>query len=610
MKKRHAVLLISSLLVVTFIGVATLLAVSSASAQTSTTGNIEGTVVDTTGAPIPGVTVSASRAGGGGASATTNDEGLFRLTNLQPGKYKLMIDATKGFAGFERANVEVNLSKTTKLNVSLNPAPVSGPVTVTQTSATNTPTPTSSNADDRQKTSSVQTSGGLHVVTFTLPEGRIKISLPDDMRAGDTISGTVVTEPKGNTEQEKTANDSRLRIHVIQLDDNTKVEPARPQFKWTPQLPTPSAPVRYLVRLFEVLGGKQTEVSNVQLSPGMPLPVEPIGKIPSTPGTSNFVIPPLGQSGRTIVITGPFDGDLSNTILRYGPANRTIHEFEKNSDSVSGGFGLLRTLAESPRKIVFESPTNVTGPMGIMVKEGDGPPTTGTYRNVGVNLSAPKTNLLKGEKTTLTVQVSGLEGIKEPVPLTLECEGVITMEGGPLQPLVIEPSQVNASGLYTTTRKVTGIMAGGWGATATVVTDRFNARLQDDTDPNRIFHFNSFTGEYVFACGGGSCRPSGSTGGTQTGGTTGKPGGTTPPGGTDTPPITPTGTTLTGFGKPVMKGCIITLSHNAPDRRVFARLDACTKSGDASVQTNSPKTDIKITDKNTTDNTAQSPPPK
>ena len=137
--------------------------------------------------------------------------------------------------------------------------------------------------------------------------------------------------------------------------------------------------------------------------------------------------------------------------------------------------------------------------------------------------------------------------------------------------------------------------------TATVIVNRFDCVLQDDTDPNRIFRFNSFTGDYLFACGGGSCRPDGSTGGTQTGGTsTGQPGGP--------PPLPPVN--LTGIGKPAMKGCIITLSHNAPDRRVFARLDACTKTGDASVQTNSPKADIKITDKNTTDNPAGSPPPK
>ena len=262
--------------------------------------------------------------------------------------------------------------------------------------------------------------------------------LPDDMRAGDTISGTVVTEPKGNTEQERIANDARLRTYVIYLDDNTKVEPDRPQFKWTPQLPTSPAPVRYMVRLFEVLDGRQTEVSNVPL---LPVPVEPTGKIPSSQGTNNFVIPPLGQTGRPIVITGPFDGNASNTTLRFGPPGSAVHEFVKASDSVEGGFVPIKPLAESPRKIVFEAPSNITGPKEILVKEGDGTPTTGTYRNLGVQLSAPKTSLVRGEKTTLSVEVKGLEGIKEDVPLQLDSKGVITMEGGSFQNLRIKPSR-------------------------------------------------------------------------------------------------------------------------------------------------------------------------
>src|SRR6185503_1179329 len=145
--------------------------------------------------------------------------------------------------------------------------------------------------------------------------------------------------------------------------------------------------------------------------PGMPLPVEPLGKVPSTMGTSNFVIPPVGQSGRPIVVTGPFDGDLSNTILRSGPANRTVHEFAKTSDSISGGFEAIRPLAESPRQLVFESPRNITGPITIFVKEGDGAPTAGPMRSVAVQLSAPKTNLMRGEKTVVTVEVNGLQGI-------------------------------------------------------------------------------------------------------------------------------------------------------------------------------------------------------
>ncbi len=580
-----------------------LLPVSSASAQTSTTGNIEGTVTDTTGTAVPGVTVSASREGGSGSASTkTNDEGLFRLM-IPPGKYTLKIDAAPGFARFEKQNVEVNLSKTTKLNVSLNPALVSGPVTVTQTSATTTPTPTSSNADDRQKTSSVQTIGGLHVVTFTLPEGRIKLNLPDDMRAGDTISGTVVTEPRGTNSEEKAKNDEALKVYVIDIQ-GSRSPVGNDGFTFDAPLAQPqvgegnrSNEGKMDLGLFSGASLWGKAVVPYRTPSGAVVTPDPVQKTPSgavvTPDPK-FTIPNLGQQGRPIVINGPFDGNASNTTLRYGPADRTVHEFVKQSDNISEGSGFLRTLAESPRKIVFESPTNVTGSIGIMVKEGDGTPTKGTYRNVGVNLSAPKTNLLKGEKTTLTVQVSGLEGIKEPVPLTLESKGVITMEGGIYQPLIIQPSQVGADGRYTTTRGITGVQTGGWEATATVVTGRFNVWLQDDTDPNRIFHFNSLTGDYVFACGGGSCR----TGGT--GGTSSQPptGSSAPP-----PPVT-----LTGIGKPAMKGCIITLSHNAPDRRVFAKLDACTKTGDASVETKSPKANFNITDKNTTDNTAQSPP--
>jgi hypothetical protein len=52
-----------------------------------------------------------------------------------------------------------------------------------------------------------------------------------------------------------------------------------------------------------------------------------------------------------------------------------------------------------------------------------------------------------------------------------------------------------------------------------------------------------------------------------------------------------------------MKGCIFTLEHNAPDRRVMSRIDQCTNTGSASAQTVSPQVKFTITDRNTTDNT-------
>src|SRR5215212_4398984 len=95
------------------------LAIIPISAQTSTTGNIEGTVTDTTGAVVPGATVTVS---GGNlirpVSVTANDEGFFRIGNVPPGKYTVAVDAPgKGFAKYENQNVDVNLSRTTTVEI-------------------------------------------------------------------------------------------------------------------------------------------------------------------------------------------------------------------------------------------------------------------------------------------------------------------------------------------------------------------------------------------------------------------------------------------------------------------------------------------------------------
>src|SRR6185436_1929975 len=75
-------------------------------AQTSTTGSIEGTVTDQTGAAVPGIAVKVSSSNLISAqAATTDDNGRFRVLNLPPGKYTIIVEAEKGFAKFERADV-------------------------------------------------------------------------------------------------------------------------------------------------------------------------------------------------------------------------------------------------------------------------------------------------------------------------------------------------------------------------------------------------------------------------------------------------------------------------------------------------------------------------
>jgi outer membrane receptor protein involved in Fe transport len=74
------------------------------------TGDISGTITDPSGAAVRGATVRAENAATGEkASSTTNDTGFYRLVNLSPGQYKLVVEA-QGFKTSERpATVSIAL---------------------------------------------------------------------------------------------------------------------------------------------------------------------------------------------------------------------------------------------------------------------------------------------------------------------------------------------------------------------------------------------------------------------------------------------------------------------------------------------------------------------
>src|ERR1043165_1014001 len=100
------------------------------SAQTLTTGSLEGSVTDANGAAVPGVTIVATRQGGSPRTATSNNEGRYTFPQLEPGKYKVTVEATKGFGKFEDS-IDVSLGKTSDFTVQLSPAGASATVNVT-----------------------------------------------------------------------------------------------------------------------------------------------------------------------------------------------------------------------------------------------------------------------------------------------------------------------------------------------------------------------------------------------------------------------------------------------------------------------------------------------
>src|SRR5215217_2184883 len=106
-----------------------LCAVSSAFAQGGT-GQLSGTVVDANGAVVGGASVKlTSLVTAQEREAVTNDSGDFVFTLLPAGSYKLEITAS-GFRTVVVDEVKVNVTQTTTLPVRLDPATVSGMVTI------------------------------------------------------------------------------------------------------------------------------------------------------------------------------------------------------------------------------------------------------------------------------------------------------------------------------------------------------------------------------------------------------------------------------------------------------------------------------------------------
>jgi uncharacterized protein YfaS (alpha-2-macroglobulin family) len=87
----------------TFLAMGSLLLISSAAARAQvTTADLVGTIKDSSGAVVPGVTVSlTNEATGVVRSTTTSESGRYFFTSLQPGRYRLAAELS-GFRKIER----------------------------------------------------------------------------------------------------------------------------------------------------------------------------------------------------------------------------------------------------------------------------------------------------------------------------------------------------------------------------------------------------------------------------------------------------------------------------------------------------------------------------
>jgi hypothetical protein len=289
------------------------------------------------------------------------------------------------------------------------------------------------------------------LITYSMavsPNQQVKFRFPLDMRSGDRISGTVVEEKKSNAgEANKTS--STLEGVVIEIDGK--------QTKLSNRIFSFIVPAGITSLPFLLKNAAGEIIQQGELPVG-------IANSISSPEAGTDVYPSaVCQPGQPLTISGNFDGNASNTNVSLGGQNCEV-------------------IAESNRMSIVQVPQNATAGIKPITIEEFGIGGASKKMNVLVlDLKANKTTLLKGEKTTITVRVSGLEGLdykKSNLKIRLENQSPQTIVFLKENNVIIK--EINAesvkNGKYEFSTRISALTKGAFKVTATITSPK------DDND--------------------------------------------------------------------------------------------------------------------------------
>lgn len=286
----------------------------------------------------------------------------------------------------------------------------------------------------------------------------------------------------------------------------------------------------------------------------------------------------VGISGNTVAVGVP-----SGRVVNVSAIRGSAYVFVNTPPAITANTPLTVNKGGSPKPFVIANASDPDQPLDSL--QVIAIPVTGsgvTLSNLTVNAAGEVIATLQAtcdatrSTFTLTVMDSFAATASTQLvvnvgpdvePPQITCPGPVTAVAPPACPLstatvvsygppaVIDncpgttvactPPSGSAFAVGTTTVTCTARDAAGNSASCAFAVTVFDVRLQDDTNPSTVLLFNSQSGQYRLCYGGN---------------------------------------TYTGTGVVTKRGCSISLTHNATDRRLQATVDTAASRGNASVQ--------------------------
>lgn len=261
---------------------------------------------------------------------------------------------------------------------------------------------------------------GLSAANFTTTKGWIQVNFPFDMSGGDTISGTILVEPKATSAREQASAEKDMGNYTVVIDSvETKVS----EGEFTMKVPkdVSSIQVQLKNKSGQVLGTQDVKVSKLDKK------------------YANYFVSGVSQSGETLQVWGAFDGVFGTT-----------------QGTVNGQ--RLDKLAESTRQVVLALPAAPPGRVNFTLSEQN-TEVSGSCPVLNVEMQQSNSFVSKGKTTEIAITVTGVASLEKAVELVIQNyspEQAELVGGNPLR----VPVTANSSNVFQYKCNVNGIRPG------------------------------------------------------------------------------------------------------------------------------------------------------